>query len=173
MISIPFWTIFLLGPIPVVHILLHAFLRAWRKRPMRFYITAGAVWILSFFLAKWLAGVTDVIFTPPYWLTILCIITGWSSLFLVLWSVGILGPKRFFLWAVLRPQSVKQEKIDLGPYKFFHHPAYTAYLSAAFAAFFGTGRTVLLMFAAVMFLLMLIVTARENHELEERLGLNK
>ncbi len=173
MTSIVFWTIFLLGPIPVVHILLHAFLRSWRKRPMRFYFVAAAVWVLSFFLAKWLAGNTDTIFVSPYWLKMLCIITAWSSLFLILWSVGTLRPKRFFLWAVLRPQSVKQEKIDLGPYKFFHHPAYTGYLSAAFSAFFGTGRTVLLAFAAVMFLLMLIVTARENHEMEERLEIKK
>lgn len=162
--------IFLLAPIPVVHILLHAFLRQWRKRPIRFYLAASAVWIASFFLARWLAGNTDTLFTPPYWLKVICAITGWSSLFLVLWSVGTLGPKRFFLWAVLRPQSVRQEKIGLGPYKFFHHPAYTAYISAALAAFFGTGRTVLLAFAAVMFLMMLIVMARENHELEERLG---
>jgi len=170
---IVFWTIFILGPIPVVHILLHAFLRAWRKHPLRFYLAAAAVWIVSFFLARWLGGMTDTIFTPPYWLKVLCAITGWSSLFLIFWSVGTLGPKRFFLWAVLRPQSVRQERIGLGPYKFFHHPAYTAYLSAAFAAFFATGRTALLVFVAVMFLLMLIVTARENHELEERLGAKK
>ncbi len=140
---------------------------------MRFYLAAAAVWILSFFLAKWISGNTDALFAPPYWLTILCVVTGWSSIFLVLWSIGTLGPKRFFLWAVLRPQSVKQERIGLGPYKYFHHPAYTAYLMAASAAFFGTGRTVLLAFAAVMFLMMLVVTARENHELEERLEIKK
>jgi protein-S-isoprenylcysteine O-methyltransferase Ste14 len=170
---IVFWTIFLLGPIPVVHILLHVFLRTWRKGPIKFYIKAVAVWFLVFFLARWLNGISDVIFTPPYWLQVLCIITCGSSLFLVVWSAGTLGPRRFFLWAVLRPQSVRQEKIGLGPYKYFHHPAYTAYLFAAFAAFFGTGRTVLLAFAAAMFLMMLIVMARENHELEERLGMKK
>lgn len=170
---IPFWTIFILGPIPVVHILLHAFLRAWRKRPAMFYLAAGAVWILSFFLARWLAGNTDTIFAPPPWLKIICQVTGASALFLVAWSVKTLGPKRFFLWAVLRPQSVKQEKTVLGPYKYFRHPAYIAYLVTAFAAFFVTGKTVLLFFAIVTLLIMLVVMARENHELEERLGVKK
>lgn len=111
-----------------------------------------------------------MLFAPPAWLKIICAITAVGALFLVFWSIMTLKPKRFFLWAVLRPQSVRQERIGLGPYKFFHHPAYTAYAAMAFAAFFATGRTALLAFAAVIFLLMLIVTARENHELEERLG---
>lgn len=140
---------------------------------MKFYLAAGVIWIISFFLAKWLAGVTDMLFTPPYWLKVICAVTGWSSLFLLFWSIGTLGPKRFFLWAVLRPQSVQQKRIGLGPYKFFHHPAYTAYLTTSFAAFFATGRTVLLAFAAAMFLLMLVVMARENHEMEERFGTTK
>lgn len=165
-----FWTIFLLGPIPAAHILLHAFLRVWRRRPLRFYQAAFAVWILFFFLAKRLSGVSDALFAPPAWLKIICIITAASSLFLIVWSIATLKPKRFFLWAVLRPESVRQERIARGPYKFFHHPAYTAYLVTAFAAFLGTGRSVLLAFAAAMLLLILIVMARENHELEERLG---
>lgn len=167
---IPFWTIFVLGPIPVVHILLHAFLRFWRRYPCGWYILCAAVWALFFPLAKYAAGWPSVLFAPPAWLKIICGITAWSSLFLVLWSIGTLGPKRFFLWAVLRPGAMRQERIFGGPYKFFRHPAYTAYLATAFAAFFATGRSALLVFAAVMFLLMLIVIALESHELEIRLG---
>lgn len=170
MASIPFWTVLILGPIPVAHIFLHLFLKQWRRRPYSWYVACAAVWILFFFLAKRFSGISDVLFAPPAWLKIISIITAASSLFLVFWSIATLKPKRFFLWAVLRPESVRQERIGLGPYKFFHHPAYTAYLIMAFAAFLGTGRSVLLVFAAVMLLLMLIVMARENHELEERLG---
>ncbi len=165
-----FWTIFILGPIPIIHILLHVFLGVWRRCPRKFYQTALGFWISFFFFAKWQAGNLDVLFTPPMWLKILCTIAIVSLFFLIIWSIMTLKPQRFFLWATLQFESVQQKKISLGPYKYFHHPAYTAYVVIAFAAFFGTGRTVLLAFASFMILLMLIVILRENHELSERFG---
>ncbi|MFH1193698.1 MAG: methyltransferase [bacterium] len=167
--QIIFFTIFIFGPIPVVHILLHSFLKFWQKHPLYFYLYGAALWAAFIPISLFFSKNTSAIFTAPSWLIIIAWLTVFSALFLILWSIKTLGPKKFFLWAVLKPESIKQERIANGPYRFFRHPAYTAYAAIIIATFLATGYTALLSFSATFIALILIVIMLENHELSLRL----
>jgi protein-S-isoprenylcysteine O-methyltransferase Ste14 len=167
--QIIFFTIFIFGPIPTIHIFLHLFLKFWRKHPLCFYLCGAAVWTTLIPIALFFSKKTSVVFTAPVWLVIIARLTAFCALFLILWSINNLSPKKFFLWAVLKPDSIKQERIAAGPYRFFPHPAYTAYAAIVIMAFLATGYTALLFFGAIFITLILIVIMLENHELSLRL----
>ena len=169
MLTILFLTIFILGPITVAHIFLHLFLKFWRRYPLGLYILCVAVWAIFFKIAGYFAARPFTLFSPPFWLKIFCAAISLAALALVVWSVFTLKPRRFFLLAVLRPKKVEQKHIAAGPYNFFPHPAYAAYVITAFAAFLATGEMALLWFWLAMFGLMFVVIFLEKHELLSRL----
>ncbi len=84
-------------------------------------------------------------------------------------SLFTLGPKRFFVWAVLRPQEVMQKYIASGIFKFIPHPSYTGILLILFGIFILSGRTYLA--GAFIFAVSFFPTAIyfEEKELHERL----
>lgn len=164
-----FLTIFILGPISIVHLLLHFFLKFWRKNPKGIYIAGFFAWTVFLFIAWHLAKISSVVFTPPRWLIVLSAITVWGAFFLLVWAIFALGAKRFFLLVMLKPKTAEQKYIKSGPYRLLPHPAYTAYIAAAIAAFFATGYTVLLVFMIFNIIAMTAVIYLENHELARRL----
>lgn len=170
MIWISFFTIFLLAPIPVTHFILHAFLPFWRKYTVWFYLTSMILWILSFFVAVVLARFGTQLFTPLNQLTAVSVVLALFALFMILSSVITIGPKRFFLWAVLKPTTVEQKYIKSGPYYFISHPAYFGYTLITIAAFLATGRAVMFGFFLYTLFLILVVILLENHEIKKRLN---
>lgn len=165
-----FWTIFIFGPIPPAHIFLHLFLRFWRRYPRGWYIFSAIVWAFFSIPARYMVGFSSALFTAPVWLRILCVAASVCALGVVIWSVMTLGPRRFFLLGVLRPDTVAQKYIRNGPYRFLPHPAYAAYATIILAAFFATGESALLLFAVVNFILMMAVIYFERHELSARIS---
>ena len=167
--AIVFLTIIIFGPIPAVHIFLHIFLRFWRQYPYGWYIFSVLTWVLFIVPAKYAADLSSALFTAPIWLKALCIAASVCAFYVVIWSVMTLGPRRFFLLGVLRPDTVAQKYIRNGPYHFLPHPAYIAYATIILAAFFSTGEAALLIFAAVNFILMTAVICFERNELLARI----
>lgn len=167
--QIIFFTILIFGPIPLIHILLHLFLKFWRKHPLYFYLCGAALWAAFIPISLFFSKNTSTFFTAPGWLIIIAWLAAFGALFLILRSIKTLGAKKFFLWAALKPESIKQERIANGPYRFFRHPAYAAYAAIIIAAFLATGYQPLLFFSAISIALILIVIMLENHELSIRL----
>jgi len=83
-------------------------------------------------------------------------------------SLITIGPKRFFMYAVLRPEKVKQKRITKWVFKNCPHPAYNGYIFATFGALIYTGNAVV----ALVFIFLLtttpIVMWLESNELDER-----
>ena len=173
MSSVIFLTVFILGPIPVFHFLLHLFLKFWKKHPKALYLMAVFVWVIFFIPARFLAKLFAMMFVPPQWLVILSAITIFGAFFLIIWSIITICPKRFFLLAVISPDKVNQIYIKFGPYRSMSHPAYTAYIAIAIAVFFATGYTVLMMFAVHTIIMMATVIYLENEELRRRVSVDK
>lgn len=68
--------------------------------------------------------------------------TGWGLLVLgaalVLWSLFVLGARKFFVWEVLRPQP-QQKYLVRGPFKILPHPAYLGYAAIVFGNALASG----------------------------------
>ena len=167
---ITFWTISILAPIPFIHFALHSFLTFWRRKPLAFYVTIAILWLLSFFAASFLVRHEKTFFTPPSWLIISALVLEFVSLLLIFWAIITIGPKRFFLFAIVFPKKVEQKYIKSGPYLFVRHPAYLGYLAIWLFSFLATGRVVLLFFFIFALICVPIIISLEDREMKERLG---
>jgi len=167
-VAIAFITILLLGPIPLWHLLLHAVLPAWRRSPSAFYVLAAVLWALFVPVSEHLAETSPRLFVPPPGVvgTGLCL-SGVAFLVFV-WSAATLTPRRFFVWAALRPRKGDEERILRGPYRYTAHPTYVAIVIAAASNFLASGQAVLLGAAAVLGVLLGIVAVLEQRELQAR-----
>tara|TARA_B100000315_G_C14456195_1_gene531508 strand:- start:245 stop:763 length:519 start_codon:yes stop_codon:yes gene_type:complete len=161
----------IITPIPIFHFWLHALLPSWRRFPAIFYALCGSIWIGVFLLFK----VIDTAFTPLFTPTKIAlfigsILIGLGTL-LVLWSLYSLKFKRFFMYAVLRPKSIKQKLIKKGAFHFIPHPAYNGYLIVGLGALLISGQ----LYIAIVFIFLLTTTPLliwlEEAELKERLQL--
>tara|TARA_Y100000310_G_C20542800_1_gene744146 strand:- start:274 stop:807 length:534 start_codon:yes stop_codon:yes gene_type:complete len=170
---VTFFTIFILGPIPIFHFFLHLFLKFWKRNPKALYLMGALLWVIFFILAWFLSKISVIIFVPSQWLVILSGITIFGAFFLLVWSITTLGFKRFWFWAVISPDKVRQAYIKFGPYRSMSHPAYTAYIAIAIAAFFATGHATLLIFIAYIIILIITVVYLENEELRKRVDVDK
>lgn len=157
-------------PVPIFHLWLHALLPFWKKHPLIAYFLAGLIWVGSFFLMKYFDGISGLIFSPPFSVEIAGRIFMLVGLIGVLLGIYTLGLKRFFVWAVFRPNSVEQTYVKKGIYKFVSHPAYLGYLLAALGDFLYCGKAYL----AVAFILLLALTPitiwLEEQELKKRIS---
>lgn len=158
----------LLLPVPIFHLWLHAMLPFWRKHPMLYYALWFAVWVLIFTQVRTLYTIAPQVFNPSQAIVML----GWILMIFgaasMLSSLITLGPKRFFVWAVLRPQSVQKMRITKGPFRFIPHPGYIGYILIALGNFLSDGKLALL---AVLFYLLSftpIVMYLEEEELKAR-----
>lgn len=168
---ISFFTIIFIAPIPIIHFFLHTFLLFWRRHTMWFYLMGVIIWLLFIPLAVILMKIEDTIFTPINQSLVASAILIVFAFLLILSAVFTLSPKRFFLWAVLRPKSVEQKYIKSGPYQFFPHPAYFGYIFVSLAAFIATGRVVMLGFFFYTLFSIIAVIVLENHEIKRRLNM--
>jgi len=167
---IPFLTLLLLGPVPAWHLLLHAFLPAWRRNPRAYYFLAAAVWALVIPLAWLLAEASPLLFEPARSVRALGLAASGAAFLVALWSMWTLTPRRFFMWAVLRPDDAPAERILRGPYRFTEHPTYLAMVAAAASNFLASGSASLLGVTAAFAVLLSIIASLEQRELNARLG---
>lgn len=155
-------------PIPIFHLWLHALLDFWKKHPLAYYAICAPFWIASFFLFQSIDQLSPYLFTPSETLVKI----GYALMTLgalgAVSSFLTLGPKRFLMWAVLRPFSTPQKIVSSGPFKCVPHPAYLGYLCAALGDFLMSGK--LYLAATLIFLLALtpLVIYFENRELTQR-----
>jgi protein-S-isoprenylcysteine O-methyltransferase Ste14 len=168
-VVITFLTLYFLGPIPAWHFLLHAFLPAWRKSPRAYYLLAAAVWALFVPLAWLLAKTSPLLFLASRGVRMLGLGVSGAALGLAVWSMATLTPRRFFMWAVLRPRESPPERILRGPYRFTAHPTYLAILAASASNFLASGSAALLGVTAALSVLLPVVAVLEQRELSERL----
>ncbi|MBI2639139.1 hypothetical protein HYW83_06145 [Candidatus Peregrinibacteria bacterium] len=158
-----------IAPIPLFHLWLHALLPFWRKRPLLIYFVSIFVWAAALAYFYWLNLRSEYIFEfNAVWRIIL------GYLLMAIGTVGIfasiitLGPKRFFVWAVLKPHSVSAARIEKGPFRFIPHPAYIGYLFVAVGSFMSRGQFYLLYLVIYLFILTPIVIYFEEEELRRR-----
>jgi len=160
----------LIFPIPLFHLWLHGLLPFWRRHPVWFYIIGALMFAGSVWFVPKMALISISIIAPSTWLVGVGYFLLFAGGLLVLSSFLTLGPRRFFVWAVLRPDSAKDKRIVSGPFAFVPHPAYFGYLLAALGNFLTVGD----FYLAVLFIFLLAVTPvviwLEEHELGERVG---
>ena len=169
MTFISFFALILIAPIPIIHFVLHGFLSFWRRHPTWFYMMGVITWLLFIPLVVVLMKVEGTVFTPAILSLIISTALTIFALLLIVSAVFTIGPKRFFLWAVLKPKAVEQKYIRSGPYRFISHPAYFGYILISHAAFLATGRMVMLgLFIYTLFSIIAVI-ALENHEIKGRL----
>ena len=164
-----FWTVVGLAPIPFWHLLLHGALPFWRRHPGAFYASAAALWAAFVPLAYALASESWTLFAPPRGVKPACLAVSLLGLGVWLWSMATLTPRRFFAWAVLRPEETPAEWIRSGPYRFTAHPCYLAMVAAAASSFLASGEAVLAVALGVLGTLLVVVGVLEQRELRARL----
>jgi protein-S-isoprenylcysteine O-methyltransferase Ste14 len=169
-VALVFWTLFTLGPIPIWHLLLHAALPFWRRHPWIFYGASAVVWALFFPLSSELGSGSSALFSPVAGVKWICLAAGVAALLVSGWSIVTLTPRRFFLWATLRPEESPPVLIRRGPYRFAAHPTYLSMLVAAAASFLASGEAVLLGTFFAMSVLLTLVIVLEQRELRSRLS---
>jgi protein-S-isoprenylcysteine O-methyltransferase Ste14 len=169
-VPIIFWTIVGLGPIPFWHLLLHGALPFWRRHPRAFYGSAAALWVAFVPLARTLSSDSWTLFAPPEGIKPLCLAVSLVGLAVWVWSMATLTPRRFFAWAVLRPEETPAEWIRSGPYRFTAHPCYVAMAATVAASFLASGEVVLAVALVAMGALLLLVSLLEQRELKVRLS---
>ncbi|MBI5754942.1 hypothetical protein HZA41_01845 [Candidatus Peregrinibacteria bacterium] len=160
----------LMFPIPLVHLWLHALLPWWKKYPRLFYLCGFPLWAFSFFIFWTMNEDAAIFFAPPEMVTWI----GYTLIVLGFFAMGIslvtIGPKRFFVMAVIKPESVKNERFVSGPFHFFPHPAYIGYLAIAFGNFLSSGKNYALGIFLFGMILFPIVIWLEEEELAKRIG---
>lgn len=156
----------IIGPVPMLfHPMLHAALAFWRRHVMTFYVVCSVVWVGwmtgTWFGAPWLAA---RVFAPPAWLVLPTTLLALAVLSVALWSIATIGWRRFFVYAVLRPDRVPtMTRVTSGPFRFFRHPAYTSYRVAAVLLMVATGsRGAIILTIASLFLFPLIIRLEER-----------
>lgn len=164
-----FWIISaIITPVPLIHLWLHAMLKFWRKHPFIFYALCISMWIGTFLFFKPVDEISFFLFAPSNNLAMVGFVLISLGVLAVTGSIIALGPKRFFMWAVLRPQEVKQIRISSGLFKFIPHPAYIGYLFVALGNFLAGGKFYLALVFLFLFALTPIIIYFEEKELTQR-----
>lgn len=153
--------------VPTLHFWLHAMLKWWKKFPISFYLFSGLIFVGSFFIISKIEQFSPQIIQENSNLGAALIIFGIP---LIAISILTLGPKRFFMWAVLRPQKVNQKLIKKGIFHYFPHPAYIGYLLMALGNLLSNGTLHLASIFIFSFVTTPIMIYFEEQELKERLG---
>jgi protein-S-isoprenylcysteine O-methyltransferase Ste14 len=167
---IPFLTFVFLGPVPAWHLLLHAFLPAWRRHPAAYYALAATVWALVVPLAWLLSREAPQLFAPSLAVRALGLAASGAAFLVAVWSMLTLTPRRFFMWSVLCPDDAPAVRILRGPYRVTAHPTYLAMVVAISSNFLASGSAALLGGTAAFAVLLSIVASLEQRELNARLG---
>jgi len=158
----------IIAPVPLFHLWLHALLPFWRKRPLLIYFVALCAWIAIFAYFSWLSPRSEYLFVPSQNYEL----GGYALMAIgacaVLSSVFTLGPKRFFVWAVLKPDSAPHTRLTKGIFHFIPHPAYIGHLIISIGNFLSRGQFYLLYLIILLAILFPIVIVLEEEELRKR-----
>lgn len=159
-----------LPPVPVFHFVLHALLTTWRKHPLSFYMLSGLVWFLwEISILRKGDFVTTAFLVPSAAMAGFGLLLVFSSFVFIALSFAMLGPGRFFSYAVLRPAEARQHPVSKGVYRFFNHPAYFGYQLLTLGSFLMSGWWSLLALFVWLFLTTPIVIYLEEKEMGKRL----
>lgn len=161
----------IIAPVPLFHLWLHALLPFWRKRPLLIYVVALAAWIATTVYFSQLNLRSEYMFAAdPAWR----VFSGYALMLIgaaaILSSIFTLGAKRFFVWAVLKPDSTPKIRIGKGVFHSIPHPAYIGYLCVALGNFLVRGQFYLLYLFIVFIILIPIVIRFEEEELRQRVA---
>lgn len=160
----------IIAPVPILHLWLHGLLPFWRRRPILFYLFCVLIWIGSFFLFQRLDGMGGLLFLSTSASDFI------GRVLMILGTVGVLaslftlGLRRFFMYAVFKPEVVPRRRISRGPFAVVPHPAYFGYLLVILGNLFRTGTLSLAIVLAALLALTPMVIWLEERELKERLG---
>ncbi len=164
----------ILAPVPVIHFWFHSLLYFWKKNPYVFYGWTLTIWVGSFFMFRHIDPISPKIFlqySSPIFLYV-GIFMRFIGALMVLWSMYILGLKRFFLWCVLKPDSPGCRLVmRKGPFEFLPHPAYFGYMLLLLGNFFSSGKIYILVAFGFLFTFFPIVIMLEDEELKARVKL--
>lgn len=141
-------------PVPVFHLWLHALLPMWKKWPLLIYFAAAPVWVASFLFFRALDQGAVLMFEPTDALKNFSYVFMAIGICGIILSIATLGIKRFFVWAVLQPESTPKTRIKQGIFHFIPHPAYFGYLLIMLGNFLSTGK----FYLALAFIFLLILT---------------
>lgn len=159
----------IIAPVPLFHLWLHALLPWWKKRPLGLYLVAVFAWIFSILFFKKMALVSSDLFSPNF----LAVATGYIFMAIGILAVAssmiTLGPKRFFVWAVLRPESAPHERVKKGPFHFVPHPAYLGYIVLQTGNVLVSGELFALLLLLFLITVTPIVIRWEEEEMLKRL----
>lgn len=157
-------------PVPIIHFWLHALLPWWRKRPVLFYLWALLLFFCALSVAPYIASISPCIFTPSVITRSFGIGLKVIGALAILTSIMTIGIKRFFLWAVLKPESVPKIRIIKGPFKFVPHPAYFGYILLVLGNLLGSGALYLVGILAWLVAFLPLVIILEEKEIDARIG---
>jgi len=129
---------------------------------------AASLWGVAAPLSWRLASGATALYAPSPWAVRGGLALGLAGFALVSWCVVTLGPRRFFMWPVLRPEPGPAERVTRGPYQFLTHPTYVSLVATLLGHFLASGMTVLLGGAAILGGLLTLVTTLEERELASR-----
>lgn len=158
----------IIAPVCLIHLWLHALLTWWKRCPYVFYALSGLSWVLAWKAIEIIEPISRIIFAPSFVIEKIGLSLMAIGLAGVILSLVSLGPKRFFMWAVFKPESVSQKRITGGIFKFVPHPAYIGYILVALGNFLSSGQFYILIIFLTAIILMPIVIWLEEHELEKR-----
>lgn len=160
-----------IAPIPLFHLWLHALLPWWKKHAWLFYLCGLLAWAASFWYFSFFGPRSEYMFefNPMWRVTVGYVLMGIGAIG-ILASIFTLGPKRFFVWAVLRPNSAPKIRIIIGPFLLIPHPAYMGEILIAIGNFLVRGQFYLLSLAIFLIVLMPIIIVLEEEELRRRLS---
>ncbi|MBI5728527.1 MAG: hypothetical protein HY984_02115 [Candidatus Magasanikbacteria bacterium] len=159
----------LMLPIPLAHLWLHALLPWWKKYPRLFYFWGFIIWDGAFAIVPTLDIISPIAIYPTSFLRGIGLILIATGLVAIIWSALTLGARRFFVWAVLRPESTSQIRINHGPFEWLPHPAYSGYVLLALGNFLINGKLYLAGILLYTLITLPIVIWLEDHELGQRI----
>lgn len=159
----------LIFPIPLFHLWLHVLLPWWRAHPRRLYEWAALAWLGAFLIFPLVDRLSSVLLTPTDFTRLVGRILILGGFFAAIGSFLALGPRRFFVWAVLRPVSAPRARLGYGLFRIVPHPAYTGYVAVALGNFLVGGKIYLLSVLIYLLVFTPIVIRFEEEEMKKRL----
>lgn len=163
----------IIGPVPTVfHLLLHGALAFWRRHVRAFFVTCGIVWV-AWAMGTWIAApwLSARVFVPPAAFGVPLTLLALLVLCIAPWTIATIGWRRFFVYAVLRPDRVSTTaRVTSGPFRLLRHPAYTSYRIAAILLMIATGSWGMVLLATLSLVLFPIIIHLEERELRLRVA---
>ncbi|MBI4090847.1 MAG: hypothetical protein HY422_02385 [Candidatus Komeilibacteria bacterium] len=157
-------------PVPLFHVWLHALLPAWRRAPVLIYVFFVAAWAGAAAILPVVDRVSPIAFVPSAGLQLISSVFMLIGLSMVCLSLITLGPVRFFVLSVLKPEGAPATRVTSGIFRFVSHPSYLGILMISFFNFVGSGKLYLAGIFAYFLITLPIVILFEERELAARLS---